>query len=219
MPQVFSPRANAITRWVLTLTVASVAGIAAIAMAMDRSSYNTGAFVEHDQPIVFPHRHHVDDDGIGCKYCHSTAEFSSRAGMPSTQTCMNCHAQIWSDAPYLEPVRASWRTNTPIRWTKVHDLPDFVYFEHSPHVNAGVGCSTCHGNVAQMTVNYQVAPLTMAWCLDCHNAPERALRPRSEIYNPAWQPGANQRAEGLALKAAYGLTDSAILTSCSTCHR
>jgi len=219
LPQVFSRSANAIAKASLIGLVALVALISAAAVLLDHSSYNTGAFVEKEQPIEFPHRHHARDDGISCRYCHTSVEVSARAGLPPTQTCMNCHSQIFADSPYLEPVRASWRDNKPIQWRKVHDLPDYVYFNHSAHVNKGVGCSTCHGDVAQMALVYQVAPLKMEWCLNCHFAPEKNLRPRDQIYNTSWQPGPNQLEEGRRLKAQYKVLDSSILTSCWTCHR
>jgi hypothetical protein len=168
MPQLFPEKANAITHIVLVTVAVLLLTVIAVAIGFDHSGYNTGAYMEREQPLLFPHNHHVAQDGISCRYCHASVEVAARAGMPPTQTCMNCHAQIWADSPYLEPVRASWRTNVPIAWRKVHDLPDFVYFDHSAHVTKGVGCSTCHGNVESMVVAYQVAPLTMSWCLDCH---------------------------------------------------
>lgn len=219
MPQVFSRSSNAIARISLLGAPLLLGLIAVAAVTLDHSSYNTGAFVEKEQPIQFPHQHHSGDDGINCRYCHTSVEASARAGLPPTQTCMNCHSQIFADSPYLEPVRASWRNMQPIAWVKVHDLPDFVYFNHSAHVAKGVGCSTCHGDVERMALVYQVAPLTMQWCLDCHSAPEQHLRPRAEIYNTRWQPGPNQAEEGRRLKQEYKVMDSSILTSCSTCHR
>jgi hypothetical protein len=219
LPQVFRRRANAIARASLIGLIAFVALTATAAVIIDHSGYNSGAFEEKEQPIEFPHRHHTSDDGISCRYCQSSAEVSPRAGIPPTQTCMNCHTQIFADSPYLEPVRASWRENRPIQWVKVHDLPDFVYFDHSAHVNKGVGCSTCHGDVSKMALVYQVASLQMEWCLECHFAPERNLRPRDQIYNLSWKPGPNQSEEGRRLKEQYKVLDSSILVSCSTCHR
>jgi hypothetical protein len=119
----------------------------------------------------------------------------------------------------LEPVRESWRTKEPIEWVKVHDLPDYVYFNHSIHVNKGVGCSTCHGNVANMPLVYQAASLKMEWCLQCHRQPELFLRPRDQIYNTEWQAPPDQETKGLALKEEYKVLNAEILTSCSTCHR
>jgi len=132
---------------------------------------------------------------------------------------MNCHKQIWADTPYLEPVRASLRTGMPLQWVRVHDLPDFSYFNHSIHVNKGVGCSTCHGRVDQMPVVFQTQSLQMEWCLECHRHPENVVRPKSEIFNMEWRPPANQRTEGARLIKEYRIQGTDVLTSCSTCHR
>jgi len=219
MPQIFHRSFNSISRLSI-LGGALLAGLVLLSIgALDRSTYNTGAFTEIEQPVQFSHKHHSGDDGIDCRYCHTSVETSSNAGMPPTKTCMNCHTQIWADSPYLEPVRESWRTKEPIEWVKVHDLPDYVYFNHSIHVNKGVGCSTCHGNVANMPLIYQAASLKMEWCLQCHRQPELFLRPRDQIYNTEWQAPADQEAKGLALKEEYKVLNAEILTSCSTCHR
>jgi hypothetical protein len=132
---------------------------------------------------------------------------------------MNCHSQIWAESPVLEPVRESFRTGKPIPWTRVHDLPDFVYFDHSIHVNKGVGCSTCHGRVDLMPLMWQEASLQMEWCLDCHRKPERFVRPREHIVRMDWQPPVNQIEEGRKLVKAYRIQPPGVLTSCSTCHR
>jgi hypothetical protein len=210
---------------------------------VNRSSYNTGAFIERQQPVQFSHKHHTGDDGISCVYCHTSVETSNNAGIPPTQTCMNCHSQIWSDSPYLELVRASYRDNKPIEWTRVHDLPDFVYFNHGIHVAKGVGCASCHGRVDQMPAVYQAASLQMEWCLECHRQPERFIRPKTEIYNMGWNAdvateqdrldgvtadpnnilGENKSAERLRkarlLLKEHRVRDTGTLTSCSTCHR
>jgi hypothetical protein len=184
-----------------------------------RSSYLTGIYIEKQQPVQFSHRHHVGDDGIDCRYCHTQVETSASAGIPPTQTCMNCHNQLWADTPYLEPVRASFRENKPIEWERVHDLPEFAYFNHSIHVAKGVGCSTCHGQVDDMAAVFQQNSLQMEWCLSCHREPEKYIRPKSEIYNMKWQDSdltAEQRQE---LKEQYKIRSREMLTSCSTCHR
>lgn len=219
MPQVFRRSANAIAKASIVGVVVLAGAISFAAVALDWSNYNTGAFQEKTQPVQFSHRHHRGDDGISCRYCHTSVEVSENAGLPPMQTCMNCHSQIWADSPYLEPVRASWRTGRAVEWRKVHDLPDYVYFNHSAHVNKGVGCSTCHGDVESMAVLFQVAPLKMSWCLDCHRAPELNLRPRDQIYNTKWKSPANQREVGLQLKESYKVLNAGVLTSCSTCHR
>ena len=184
-----------------------------------RSSYLTGQFLEKQQPVQFSHKHHVGDDGIDCRYCHATVETTATASMPPTQTCMNCHSQLWSDSPYLEPVRASFRENKPIEWERVHDLPEYVYFNHSIHVNKGVGCSTCHGQIDQMPAVYQENTLQMEWCIACHRGPENKIRPKSEITSMNWQDGDLTTDERLKLKADYKIRSREMLTSCSTCHR
>lgn len=184
-----------------------------------RSSYLTNRYLERPQPVQFSHKHHVGDDGIDCRYCHTSVETAASAGMPPTQTCMNCHNQLWADSPYLEPVQSSFRENTPILWERVHDLPEFAYFNHSIHVAKGVGCSTCHGQIDNMPAVYQENTLQMEWCLSCHRNPEAFIRPRSEIYNMDWKDGnltAEQRTE---LGKEYKLRSRELLTSCSTCHR
>lgn len=184
-----------------------------------RSSYLTGRYVEKQQPVQFSHKHHVGDDGIDCRYCHQTVETTASAGMPSTQTCMNCHSQLWADSPYLEPVRASFRENKPIEWERVHDLPEFAYFDHSIHVAKGVGCSTCHGQIDNMPAVFQENTLQMEWCLACHRAPENFIRPKSEIFNMQWQDADIDQAERAKLKADYKIRSKEMMTSCSTCHR
>ncbi|HVG28323.1 MAG TPA: cytochrome c3 family protein [Pyrinomonadaceae bacterium] len=222
MPQIFHRSTNTLAK----LSIFGglfILGFAAWALAeINRSSWNTGAYVEREQPVQFSHKHHVGDDGIDCRYCHTSVETSSSAGLPPTKTCMNCHSQIYSDSPYLEPVRASWKTNKPIEWTRVHDLPDYVYFNHSIHVNKGVGCSTCHGRVDEMPLVYQAASLQMEWCLQCHREPERYLRDRKDIFNMKWRAENKTKEEiafGLDRKREYNVRHKAILQSCSTCHR
>jgi hypothetical protein len=168
------------------------------------------------QPVPFYHLHHVGGMGIDCRYCHTSVDKSAVAGIPPTKTCMNCHSQIFKESPTLEPVRASWRDGTALEWVKVHDLPDFVYFNHSAHVNKGVGCTTCHGPIDKMAFVWQEKSLLMEWCLECHRAPERYLRPKSEVYSVAWQPPSNQLELGRKLAHDYGVKTS---IACSTCHR
>jgi hypothetical protein len=219
MAQFFHKSANNIAR--ISMIVAVVlAGVAFYAYTqLARSSYITNKFVEVQQPVQFSHKHHVGDDGIDCRYCHSTVETTATAGMPPTQTCMNCHSQIWADSPYLEPVRASFRDNKPIEWQRVHDLPEYVYFNHSIHVAKGVGCSTCHGPIDQMPAVYQENTLQMEWCLACHKEPEKFIRPKSEIYNMQWQDSDLTPAQRLELKEQYRIRQREMMTSCSTCHR
>jgi hypothetical protein len=172
-----------------------------------------------DQPVPFSHKHHAGDDGIDCRYCHTSVETSAFAGIPPLSTCMTCHSQLFPDAPLLEPVRASFAGQRTLAWQRVHDLPDFVYFDHSIHIAKGVGCSTCHGAVDTMPLTWRVASLHMEWCLGCHRNPERYLRPESEVFNMKWRPPPDQLALGNQLRAKYHIHPTSVLTSCSTCHR
>jgi hypothetical protein len=218
MAQVFHRSANNIAKTSIVLAVI-LGGVAFyVVTQIARSSYVTGRYLERQQPVQFSHKHHSGDDGIDCRYCHTTVETTASAGMPPTQTCMNCHSQIWSDSPYLEPVRASFRENKPIEWERVHDLPEYVYFNHSIHVNKGVGCSSCHGDVANMPSVYQENTLQMEWCLSCHRNTENNIRPKSEIYNTSWVNDQTPE-EKRALSEQYRIRPAEMLTSCSTCHR
>lgn len=218
MHRTFKRSANTIARLTIFGAVFVLAGLAWVVITVGRSSYVTEAGVARRQPVPFSHKHHVADDGIDCRYCHATVETSAFAGMPSTAVCMNCHSQIWSDSPVLEPVRASYREGRPLRWARVHNLPGFVYFDHSIHVNKGVGCSTCHGRVDEMPLTYQAASLQMEWCLECHQNPARYVRPRAEVFNMAWRAD-RQDEMGRELVKAYKIKDTRSLTSCSVCHR
>jgi hypothetical protein len=184
--------------------------------AINRSSYVTEVGVARSQPVQFSHKHHVNDDGIDCRYCHTSVEESSFAGIPSTKICMNCHTQIWAESPILEPVRESFRTGKSLEWTRVHNLPGFVYFDHSIHVHKGVGCTTCHGRVDQMPLMWRENTLYMEWCLECHRNPERFVRPREQVFNMDWQAPSDQIALGQKLVQEYKIAQ---LTSCSVCHR
>ncbi len=215
MPQVFHRSFNTIARVSLLGLAATVAAAGWFLYELVRSPYVTGEEVTRLQPVPFSHQHHVGVLGFDCRYCHSTVEESPYAGMPSTKTCMNCHSQIWVGSEMLAPVRESYRTGQPLEWHKVHRLPHFVYFDHSIHVNKGIGCATCHGRVDQMRLMRQAAPLTMEWCLECHRHPERFVRPKDEVFDMAWK-AEDQRELGETLVAEYGLRR---LTSCSTCHR
>jgi hypothetical protein len=219
MSQIFHRHTNIYTRLSI-LAVAAFAAMLGGAVGMFHvSGYYTGQNDFIDQPIQFSHAHHVGGMGIDCRYCHTSVEEAAFAGIPPTKTCMNCHSQIWATAPILEPVRASFRDNTPLQWTRVHDLPDFVYFDHSIHIAKGVGCATCHGPVDRMPLMYQYANLTMKWCLDCHRDPGPNLRPREEVFNMNWQRPADDPELGARLIQDYNIGSVAQLTSCSTCHR
>ncbi|HEY0429597.1 MAG TPA: cytochrome c3 family protein [Pyrinomonadaceae bacterium] len=219
MAQLFHRGANNLAK--ISFLVAIIVGGVAffVYTQVARSTYLTGRYAERQQPVQFSHKHHVGDDGIDCRYCHTSVETSYSAGIPPTQTCMNCHSQIWSDSPYLEPVRASYRENKPIEWQRVHDLPEFAYFNHSIHVAKGVGCSTCHGQIDAMPAVYQENTLQMEWCLQCHRNPENYIRPKEQIYNMEWKDGDLTTEQRTDLKAQYKIRSREMLTSCSTCHR
>jgi hypothetical protein len=166
--------------------------------------------------MPFSHKHHVQGPGIDCRYCHTSVENAAFAGIPPTQTCMTCHSQVWDDSPMLVPVQESFRTGNALTWTRVHDLPDYAYFDHSIHVKQGIGCVTCHGRVDQMPLMWQEASLQMAWCLDCHRAPERFVRPRSQVLTMDWELPVYQAALGQQLLREYHIQR---LPSGSVCHR
>lgn len=186
MAQIFDRSSNALARASLVLTGLIVVALGLTLDQLQRSPWVTRQGQRADQPVPFSHKHHVMGLGLQCQYCHTTVEKSSYAGIPPTKTCMNCHSQIWTNANLLEPVRHSWATGESITWTKIHDLPDYVYFNHEIHVNKGLGCSSCHGRVDLMPIMYAQNSLQMEWCLNCHRNPAKNLRPTSEIYNMAW---------------------------------
>ncbi len=223
---------NAVARASLVGAVLLAGGGLWGVLQLQRSPYVTYEGVRKPQPVPFSHQHHVGGLGIDCRYCHTSVETSNFAGIPPTKTCMNCHSQIWTGAPLLEPVRESYRSGKSLVWTRVNDLPDFVYFNHSIHINKGVGCNTCHGPVDRMPLMYSAASLQMEWCLDCHRAPDKYLRPRDQVFNMRYeQPSSakpvtvdgkeytDQRELGVDLIQKYKLRTVADITSCSTCHR
>ena len=186
MAQVFDRSSNALARASLVLSGLIVIALGVGLNYLQRSPWVTRQGQRPDQPVPFSHKHHVEGLGLQCQYCHTSVEKSSYAGIPPTKTCINCHAQIWTNAELLEPVRHSWATGESINWIRVHDLPDYVYFNHEIHVNKGIGCASCHGRVDEMPLMYQENSLQMEWCLNCHRNPSVNLRPTSEIYNMAW---------------------------------
>ena len=216
MSQIFHPSTNTLSRISIFGGVFILGGLLWVIYAFNSSSYATGVGVAVPQPVPFSHKHHVGGIGIDCRYCHTSVEESAFAGMPATETCMSCHSQIWSDSPMLEPVRASWRSERPIEWMRVHDLPGFVYFDHSIHVKKGIGCVTCHGRVDLMPLMWKERTLQMDWCLECHRAPERFVRPRDQVFNLAWQAPPDVPEMGKKLVAEYKIRK---LTDCSVCHR
>ncbi len=216
MPGHFHPRSNTIFRLVLLGLVAAVTFVAWASAMIVRSPYETRQNQPREQPVPFSHEHHAGELGIDCRYCHQSVEDSEFAGIPATKVCMNCHSEMWAVAPALEPLHKSYRTGKSIQWTRVHALPRFVYFDHSIHIHQGIGCSECHGRVDKMPLTWQAAPLTMAWCLDCHRRPEAHLRPRDRVFDMSYTPPPDQAALGRRLVAEYGVQSK---TNCSTCHR
>jgi len=216
MPQIFHRSTNTIAKVSIFGAVFFIAGLFGLFDEVNRSPWVTQAHVARDQPIQFSHERHVAGNGIDCRYCHTSVEDSSFAGIPPTKTCMNCHSQIFANSPFLEPVRSSFRTGTSILWTRVDDLPDFVYFNHSIHLHKGIGCTTCHGPVDRMPLMRQEASLQMEWCLDCHRNPEQYVRPRDAVFRADYVKPPDQTELGRRLVAEYQIQK---LTSCSTCHR
>jgi len=230
--QIFHRSTNTIARATIYGAVFVVAALGWALNEFQRSPYITYAEVARPQPVPFSHQHHVAAMGIDCRYCHTSVETSSFAGIPPTKTCMNCHSQLWTNAQLLEPVRESYRTGKSLVWTRANDLPDFVYFNHSIHIHKGVGCNTCHGPVDRMPVMYNYASLQMEWCLNCHRNAEQYLRPRDQVFNMRYeQPSSSQPlvvdgkaytdqdSLGRDLKQKYHVRSVADITSCSTCHR
>ena len=216
MSQIFPPSANSYARGSIIGVLVLLGTLGLTLDRLSRSPYVTRADTVREQPVQFSHQHHNAGLGIDCRFCHTSVEKAASAGIPPTKTCMNCHSQIWLNSPYLEIVRASFRDDKPLHWTRVHDLPDFVYFNHSVHVKKGMGCATCHGRVDRMPLMLQKASLQMGWCLDCHKNPAKYVRPRELVTQMDYVPPANQMEVGERLVKAYQVQS---LTSCSTCHR
>ena len=216
MAQIFHRSANSLAKVSIVSAVLLLSGVVWAAYRINAGDFITDVAVSKAQPVPFSHKHHVSDDGIDCRYCHTSVETSAFAGIPPTETCMSCHSQIWLNAEMLEPVRESFRTGKSLEWTRIHDLPDFVYFNHSIHVNKGIGCSTCHGRVDLMPLTYKVNTLYMQWCITCHRQPEAYVRPKDQVFNMAYEPPENQMELGAKLVADYRIQK---LTDCVTCHR
>jgi hypothetical protein len=230
--QIFHRSTNTISRATIYGAIFFLAAASWAVLEVQRSPYVTYAKVAKPQPVPFSHQHHVAAIGIDCRYCHTSVETSGFAGIPPTKTCMNCHSQIWTNAALLEPVRESFRSGRSLVWTRVNDLPDFVYFNHSIHINKGVGCNTCHGPVDRMPLMYNYGSLLMEWCLNCHRDPGKYLRPRDQVFNMRYQQPStqiplsldgqeftDQISLGNHLVKKYNLRTEADITSCSTCHR
>jgi len=218
MAQLFPRSFNFLAKSTIYGGLAFVGFSVFIAVWIYDSDYVTGIRVVGSQPVPFSHKHHVGDDGIDCRYCHATVEYSNTAGMPSTETCMTCHSELFRDSQILEPVRASYQTNQSIQWQRVSLLPDYEYFNHSIHINKGIGCSTCHGRVDTMPLTWRAESFRMVWCLNCHRGPQKYIRPRDQVFNMEWQPPPNQLEEGAKLVKEYRVATTR-LTDCYTCHR
>ncbi|HEV2381537.1 MAG TPA: cytochrome c3 family protein [Terriglobia bacterium] len=216
MPQVFHRSMNTISRVSLVGAVLLIGGLGYLGWAFNQSPYYTNAKLQLEQPVPFSHKHHTMDDGIDCRYCHTSVEKSSFAGIPPTETCMTCHSQIWTNASMLEPVRASYATGQSLEWARVNALPDFVYFNHSIHVKKGIGCTTCHGQLGEMPITWKENTLYMRWCIDCHKHPEQYVRRREDVFKAVYHPPANQVEMGRQLVREYKIRT---FTNCETCHR
>ena len=248
MAQLFRPNAN--TYATVSLIVGAIVPFSLFyfGSTITRSPYNTGVGVPLDQPIPFSHKHHAKELGIDCRFCHTNVEVGPTAGLPTTEVCMTCHSQIWTNSPLLEPLRKSWESGVPIEWVKVNKLPDFVYFDHSIHVNRGINCNLCHGPVQEMQITFKGEPFRMSWCLECHKDPEKYMHeykagedPRQQIFELYLRISAGERLEpfehevavghfaqvpndkpheelGIALMEQRGINKSQ-LADCYVCHR
>lgn len=217
MPQYFPPNANAFAKWLIWGGVVFMVLLVTSLTVYARTA-NNNVRVPIKQPVAFSHQLHNGQMGIDCRYCHTSVEVAASANVPPTETCMTCHSQIRVGSPQLEAVYTSWETEQPIAWNRVHDLADFVYFNHSAHINKGIGCSECHGRMDQMVGVWKNQPLTMGWCLECHRAPENYVRPREEVFNMAYERPEEQHELGERLVEAYHINTEK-LPQCSTCHR
>jgi hypothetical protein len=182
MPQIFHRSSNSIAKVTIVGVLLIVAGTIVFILTLPRTPYEDEEKLAKVQPVPFSHEHHVRGLGIDCRYCHASVETAAFAGLPASRTCMTCHSQIWTEAPILEPVRESFRTDKPLDWTRIHDLPDFVYFNHSIHIAKGVACVTCHGPVETMPLMYRENSLNMEWCLSCHRDPARKIGPKEAVF-------------------------------------
>ncbi len=219
MAQIFHRSTNTISKVTIFGAVFILGGLGYLIFAVNQSAYYTDVNVARQQPVPFSHKHHVTDDGIDCRYCHTLVEQSSYAGVPTTQICMSCHSKLWLNSSMLEPVRASYAKDVSLEWTRVNSLPDFVYFDHSIHVNKGIGCTTCHGPIGEMPLTYRANTLYMRWCIDCHKHPERHARRREDVFKADYVEPPGQLALGRRLVKEYKIKEPKQITDCYTCHR
>ena len=218
MAQVFSRSANTVARASLVFGPLGLILLGTALWFLYYSPLVTMVGINRDQPIPFSHARHVGHNNIDCRYCHTSVEKSNFAGIPPTETCMTCHSQILSNAKMFEPLQESWKSGKSLEWNRIYDLPDFVYFDHSIHIAKGVGCTTCHGEIDKMPLTHKAVTLHMQWCLDCHKAPEKYLRPADQVFSVTWSAPANQLELGRELVKKNNIhTDQ--LTNCSICHR
>lgn len=215
MPQLFEPGDVLLIKLALLLPVVLI--LLGVVNLYRHATAPVAENIAVEQPIAFSHKHHVGDDGLDCRYCHTSVESTASAGMPATSICLTCHSQLYRDAPELDPLHDSLRTGQPIRWNRVHDLPDFVYFDHSIHVNKGVACATCHGRVDQMPVIMRQQPLDMRWCLSCHRDPAPRLVAPDQVFS--MPPQAPSGADQQRILELLQQRSPERLTHCSTCHR
>ncbi len=216
MAQLFTQTASNAFRVLIVLSLLASLGAVLLGYVWARSDVVWNVGKPAPQPVPFRHDLHVGSLGIDCRYCHTNVERAADAGMPSAQTCMSCHSQVWTGASILEPVRSSLALGQPISWASVHRLPDFAYFNHAAHVTKGVACETCHGRVDQMTRTVKTQTMSMGWCLDCHRNPAPRLRPREEVFAMGYEPHGEALPDDI--RAFYHEARQR-LTSCNTCHR
>jgi hypothetical protein len=217
VPAAFTPRANLLVKVAFAAVATIVVLLPASAWFWQASHYARNMNAPTAQTVPFSHAHHVSGLGVDCRYCHNSVETAATAGMPTTYVCMTCHSQIWTNAEILAPVRQSLSSDRPIEWRRVTDLPDYVYFDHSAHIANGVGCASCHGDVARMPLTWKAKTLTMQFCLDCHRNPGPNLRPRDKIFDTSWRRDPDT-ATPEALMAQYHI-GARNLAECSICHR
>jgi hypothetical protein len=227
MPQIFHRSTNTLSKLSVFGAVFFIGGLIVLVSLLYQSPYVTQAGVAREQPVPFSHEHHVRGLGIDCRYCHTSVEDSSFAGLPSAKTCMTCHSQVWTNAEILEPIRAAYRSGQPVHWTRVHALPQYVYFDHSIHIAKGVACTTCHGPVDRMPLMYQQNSLHMTWCLECHRHPEKQIGLKENVFQSNWTadptgvPTEMQHSttQGEKLMIEYHVKNARKMSDCYTCHR
>jgi len=216
MPQVFNAKSNVLAR--ATFLIAGLLLLVIILAGMYMTPYTHRTGIALDQPAPFSHKHHAKELGIDCRYCHTGVEEAPYAGIPATEVCMTCHSQIWTNSPLLLPVQESYLKNIPLRWNKVNKVPDFVYFDHSIHIDRGVSCFTCHGDVTEMNLTFKTNAFEMLYCLDCHRNPEEFLRPTDEVFNANYEMPPNQEDLSRQLMEKHAI-DTKQIENCWVCHR